>query len=262
MHIPAEYLRPFPAPEDVFAEPVAEHARHFLPICSVDLRFLQPDGPPTWLHFVQPAAIFDGCVGETTSQYHDMLNFKDSMAFDIDAQGKYRFAGDWRYFSINSGSPEERAEQEMAYQLNHLAYGLIKAYYRQHGQMPDLGHLKEMLGQYEEHKPETVAALGSVESLLARLQAQKGQPDDLLEDLGGQSDDMQEIMQEEGIRHVDELMQDGFGNLGEPPANARGQPFRYVGCLSGYSFQLHGCDELYLFYEPTQRQAVIRLVYS
>lgn len=55
MHIPAQYLRPFPEAEDIFADNIAEHFRHFLPICSLNLQLIQPDAPETWLHLVQPA---------------------------------------------------------------------------------------------------------------------------------------------------------------------------------------------------------------
>jgi hypothetical protein len=37
------FVRPFPAFEDVFAEPLAFHRKHFLPLVSVDVSVIRDD---------------------------------------------------------------------------------------------------------------------------------------------------------------------------------------------------------------------------
>lgn len=97
MNIPEKFIRPFPSPEEVFSEEIERHAKHFLPICSLNLQFIRPDSEEFWIHFVQPAEIHSGCVGEHTSAFHDRYNFEDSICFDVDENGKYRFNGDWHF---------------------------------------------------------------------------------------------------------------------------------------------------------------------
>ncbi|OAM31094.1 hypothetical protein A7P95_00920 [Eikenella longinqua] len=164
MYIAPEFIRPFPPPEDVFSDDIERHAQFFLPICSLNLRFIQPEHGDYWLHFVQPADIYDGSIGENTQPFHSRYNFEDSICFDVDAGGKYRFSGDWRFFDAETEIPADviaKAREKMekhhiswqralpqpyrmidfdgirhAREQNHQAYQLIKAFYLKHGRLP------------------------------------------------------------------------------------------------------------------------------
>lgn len=291
MHIPSEFIRPFPQPEDVFSAEVEKHAQLFLPICSLNLRFIQPDSGDFWLHFVQPADIHDGCIGENTPDFHDRYNFEDSICFDVDKNGKYRFSGDWRFFDAETeipsdilakarekaakyGIPLPRALPRPYNQIdydglrkarreNHTSHALVKAFYLKHGRLPLHGWKAADYG---------VEPFQTAFEQFERLDGEnrrkywKGtapaDKTELLEDAGGLSGDFRQMMQEDGVESVNALFQNGFGNLEDPPQRGDGRVFDYIGWLQGFDFQEYGCDELYLFYDHDSSKAVVRLVYS
>ena len=197
------------------------------------------------------------------------------MGFNITADGKYRFSGDWRYFAINQ--PQKNVPEidlqalAGAYALNHLSYALNKAWYQKYGRLLARNALHALFAKYgldddDEPDSEKIAAHANVKNLFAELEKTAPPPrneaDEFLEDAGGLSDDIQEWIQAENLGDIDAIIADGYGNLGEPPAAENGKAFRYICQATGYTFQLYGCDELYLFHDPKQQQACIRLVYS
>lgn len=289
MNIPEKFIRPFPSPEEVFSEEIERHAKHFLPICSLNLQFIRPDSEEFWIHFVQPAEIHSGCVGEHTSAFHDRYNFEDSICFDVDENGKYRFNGDWRFFILeNKEMPSEikirimeqaqkiaekqgmsfdqvawyktphiyrqdtQEELENVYRINHLCFNAIKNLYLKYGKF------------LQGYVPIELDSKYTLEELVALKEAadsqcqDDGSDRDLIEDVGGLS----EGMLEEGFNHIDEMFQEEYGNLVDTPKRDDGKVFSYVGYLSGYKFQEYGCDELYLFFDADSKKAVVRLVYS
>ncbi|MBH5329857.1 hypothetical protein H9Q10_09285 [Eikenella sp. S3360] len=294
MYIAPEFIRPFPLPEDVFSADIERHTQFFLPICSLNLRFIQPENGDYWVHFVQPADIYEGSIGENTQPFHSRYNFEDSICFDVDANGKYRFSGDWRFFDAETEIPAEvtaKAREKMEkYQIswqralpqpyrmidfdgircarehNHQIYRLIKAFYLKHSKLPlslygwekavaDTGNLQAALAAFEQFDREN-------EQEYVRHNMPAPYQTELLQDAGGLSPDFQTWMQEDGVSNVHELMQHGFGNLSDPPLRDDGRVFDYIGWLDGNRFQDSGCDELFLFFDRHSRKAVIRLVYS
>lgn len=288
MYIPEKFIRPFPNPEDVFSEEVARHAKHFLPICSLNLQFIRPDEKEFWIHFVQPTEICAGCVGEHTSEFHDRYNFEDSICFDVDENGKYRFNGDWRFFILeNEEMPPEiktkaieqakrisekqnidfekalwyktphiyrkdtQEEVGKGYRDNHLSFDAMKILFQQYGRL-FRGYIPWSNREY------TLEELVNLMKIKDTEYASYPEERDFLEDAGGLSDGMLE----EGFSHIDEMFQEEYGNLYDTPKRDDGKVFPYIGYLSGYKFQKSGADELYLFFDADSQKAVIRLVYS
>lgn len=286
MNIPEQFLRPFPEPKDVFASQIEEHSKHFLPICSLDMRFLEPNSEELWIHFVQPAGIFDGCVGENTPEYHDEYNFDDSICFDVDGNGKYTFNGDWRFFEINhydSSTIHQKAQEladerkislekalgmyqeifldfENTYKINHLVYNIIKAYYQKYHQFP---------GYKYDLTDESTEDLKDIDKYVQLLRSREEDEATYYESqeaefIGGLHSDIDDDMHEEGYDSIDDYLNenDELGNLQGIPRDKNGKTFKYIGWLSGYNFQAYGCDELHLFFNRNEKKAVIRLVYS
>src|SRR5262245_53501863 len=96
------YMRPFPAPETVFAGDIARHQRHFLPLMSLDASAIEPSwkGP---LHIVSVKETADGAVGEHCREFHNALCLDNQVAFSVDSDGKYTFLGDFRFFLVERG---------------------------------------------------------------------------------------------------------------------------------------------------------------
>lgn len=290
MNIPSQFIRFFPEPESVFTGDIDKHRQHFLPICSIDSRILYPEAKPMWLHFVQPADIYEYWIGMETEEYYDGLNFMDSFCFDVNSEGKYCFNGDWRIFESENTVPEaiwqqaKKTAQEKnidlykalppnwgnlasgrlaeAIRVNHDFYQLMKRFYAIYQRLPFCDYQAyEMIELQKQSVEESLPKLIALEQEYERAHPDE-KPKPLFEDIAGKSADMQETMQKKGVSEVWQLFQEEFYNLFDTPKRHDGRVFDYVGSLCGHDFQAHGCDELYLFFDPISQKAVIRLVYS
>lgn len=96
MNLDPKHIKIFPAYEDVFMGDIQMYKKHFLPICSLNLKSIYPD-QDQWLHFVSVHEIFDGCVGDLTQQYHTEYTKRDMLGFNV-VGNKYEFEADWKYF--------------------------------------------------------------------------------------------------------------------------------------------------------------------
>ena len=93
-------IRPFPDAADVFAKPVDQYARHFLPLVTIDLAMLDDawSGP---IHLIAPCEPYEGQVGEWGGEaFGNALLKPDWLAFQLNSEGKYELLGDWRYFML------------------------------------------------------------------------------------------------------------------------------------------------------------------
>ena len=121
------FVRPFPDFEDVFAEPLAMHRKHFLPLVSVDTKVISPD-LPGWMHFVTPIEpLLELDVGYFTEEFHDFYNKQGQYAMRV-VNGKYVFSGDFNYFAYESGAIfkaflNQRNEIEDDYRIRFSSYG-------------------------------------------------------------------------------------------------------------------------------------------
>jgi hypothetical protein len=61
--LPQPFLKPFPDPRTVFADPVARYERRLNALVSIDLSTLSQD-LSGWIHLVSPIEPYDGLVGQ------------------------------------------------------------------------------------------------------------------------------------------------------------------------------------------------------
>jgi hypothetical protein len=137
---PTPFVRPFPAFEDVFAEPLAFHRKHFLPLVSVDVSVIHDD-LAGWLHFVTPVEpLLELDVGYFTEEYHDFYNTEGQLAFQV-VDGKYSFTGDPNYLAYESGAifkafPGQEAEIHEDYRVRFASYESNRLLYQKCGRIP------------------------------------------------------------------------------------------------------------------------------
>jgi hypothetical protein len=101
----SQFFIPYPKYEDVFYDDIENHKKYFLPICSINLKFMFPDRDE-WFHFISVKEIYEGCVGENTFDFHTEYTKEDMFGFDI-IDGKYKFDASWDYFYINHKGKQE-----------------------------------------------------------------------------------------------------------------------------------------------------------
>ncbi|MCQ9637391.1 hypothetical protein MP477_20775 [Chryseobacterium sp. WG23] len=133
-------LRIFPAYEDVFYDDIENHKKYFLPICSINLKLVDPS-EDQWLHIVSVKEIYDGCVGQNKPEYYTQFTKADMLGFDI-IGGKYKFDADWNYFSAHTEiTPEDYgnnySDLEIEYNMNEAMYQLKREYYQKHNKLYD-----------------------------------------------------------------------------------------------------------------------------
>ena len=119
-------IRPFPDVVDVFAEPVDKHARHFLPLVTIDLALLDEswNGP---IHLIAPCEPYDGRVGEWGGEeFGNALLQPDWLAFKLSDQGKYQLLGDWRYFMLENDRADWAEKQHDWKSVRDLHRELVK----------------------------------------------------------------------------------------------------------------------------------------
>ena len=82
MKIPSNCFKAFLECEDVFYGDLEKHKKHFLPICSISLKFLAPENDQ-WFHFVSVKEIYDGQVWQNTKEYHTTFCKSDMLLWMI-----------------------------------------------------------------------------------------------------------------------------------------------------------------------------------
>jgi hypothetical protein len=134
------FVKPFPAFEDVFGEPMLLHRKHFLPLVSVNAAVVHDD-LDFWLHFVTPIEpLLEGNVGDWTGEYHDFYNQVGRVAFQF-SDGRYSFTGDPNFFAYESGAifagfPNREDEIEQDYRDRIALYEVNRQRFLQYGRIP------------------------------------------------------------------------------------------------------------------------------
>ena len=103
---PTDYFRLFPSDFDVFAKDSAEHARHFVPIATVDLRRLNPDWDER-VHFVIPCSEYR----DEVSPFDTYLTRENWFGFRV-IDSKYEF--DTNFALFDGMKPEVDSTQVAA----------------------------------------------------------------------------------------------------------------------------------------------------
>ncbi|WP_300977802.1 hypothetical protein [Flavobacterium sp.] len=296
MKISDDYFKPFPEYEEVFYGDLQQYKKHFLPICSINLKFLDTNRDE-WFHFVSVKEIYDGQIGQNTQEFHTQYSKLDMIGFDI-IDGKYKMEATWDYFeiehpnkknidtsysefmddfkdvfaeifedsaddffeSIKKQSSEFNSEGlEYAYNQNETAYLAGKEYYKKYGQIfgSTINNFssKPVLLEDLERKDE--------EQKKNYPEYNKTYPEffDFLDDIKFTSKENKDTMMKYDIS-LEEMQSFEDTNLIEKPYNAEGYIFEYIGSFTGYFFQKHGADEVYLFYNKDLKKAVVCFEYS
>ncbi|AJH15386.1 hypothetical protein [Myroides profundi] len=122
MIVEPQLIKYFPEYDQVFQGDLSQYSKHFLPICSINLKCIYPD-QDQWLHFVSVKEIYDGCVGQETKEYHSEYCKEDMIGFDVIGD-KYCFTGDWNYFvyekMIQEGTIPQNQEMVVKYRANRV----------------------------------------------------------------------------------------------------------------------------------------------
>ncbi|MDR6525251.1 hypothetical protein J2787_000621 [Chryseobacterium rhizosphaerae] len=252
-----DLIKIFPEYEDVFYDDIENHKKYFLPICSINLKIINPS-EDQWLHIVSVKEIYDGCVGENKPEYHTEYTKSDMFSFDV-MEGKYKFDADWNYFSAHTEiSPEDYgnsySDLEIEYNMNEAMYQLKKEYYQKHNKLYDKDSYRPGLMVDDIRRLERLRKL-------------------TVEDL--EKDDYSEYAEERLQKKVYEVFDElntaslpveethfGADNLIEKPYKNDDTLMDYIGCMEGYDFQNSAADLLYLFYDKELKKAVICLEYT
>jgi hypothetical protein len=139
---PGPYVRPFPAVEEVFGEPLEMHRKHFLPLISIHGTLLSND-LNQWLHFVTPIEpLLELTPGYFTEEFHDDYNKDSQIAFRV-KNGRYIFSGNWNYFAYESGVIYEQFGGTMKKEIDADYRGRFKSYERARKRFATTGRLKD-----------------------------------------------------------------------------------------------------------------------
>jgi len=244
-----DYIKIFPEYEDVFYDEITLHKKYFLPLASVNLKYLHPERDE-WLHFVSVKEIYDGRVGAHTGVYHTTYTQEDTLAFDV-VDGKYRFDADWRYFSGHRFIPPDEYQvaytnQEIEYNMNEVMYQLKKSYYQKYGELYK-GDFKRpalkvddvrRLMRLRTLKPEDLRGDEISGQLVARHQQK----------IGGVFAALAPFANGVGLFHALSLL-----------PRKDGKVFEFIGTMEGDDFQHTAPDDISLFYSPELKKAVIGL---
>ena len=239
------FLRPFPAPEEVFVEPISKYAEHILPLVSVDLSVINSEWSG-WIHFVLPieSCVGDGIVGECTKHYHNYNLRTNWIGFKI-RDGRYELPGDFRYFLLENPTgwgrrvresyKGQRAEIEQDYPKVRLSYKKHRQQFLSQGMIFHQFAKPDSNGRYkDEDRSEFINELGGW-SFNGNWSS-------------GDSFPMLEST---------ELHPDGDEWLVKTPLTKDNRHFHYIGELTGFCYVEHGPDGVLLFYDPRDQIALI-----
>lgn len=233
------YLQVYPLDEQVFAEPVARYARHILPLVSIDLSVVNPSWQG-WIHLVNTVESEDEIVGKATQPFHNYYLRENWIAFHLNDESRYELCGDFRYFYLENppGSlPESyqghRQELEEHYARQHATFAQAKARFAQHGVFISQNWVK----YHPNHDPS------------------QEKPSTLITQLGGGVE-----AGEWSYGFPFPLDESDENNV--RPITPDGTPFHFVASATAWDFCGWGADEIYLFFEPQSRVALLTFGWS
>jgi hypothetical protein len=251
----SEFFRPYPSYEDVFYDDIENHKKYFLPICSVNLKFMFPDRDE-WVHFISVKEIFEGCVGENTFDHHTNYTKEDMFGFDI-IDGKYKFDASWEYFDINyKEDPEYHEELNNAYNVNTTSFEARKKFYEKHGKIFPVSYFSKdiSLEKIEEMEVRTLKDYPNFEFKYPEYFG-------MISDIKHQSKEVKDMMSKYNIK-LEDLESFNNSNIIELPKDGDDNIFEYIGRLTGFFFQKYAANSLYVFQNRELKKAVICLEYT
>lgn len=226
--LPQPFLKPFPAPETVFVEPVARYARHLHPLVSIDLAAVDP-ALSGWVHLVSPVEPIDGCLGDNSKEAWGPYLQPNWIGFRLTPDCRYELLGDFRFFLLeNVGGaeayPGARDGMKQHYEDQHESFAAHKAAFESGGQVCRLGR-----------HPTNVPALSQ---------------------LGGAAPVTNMVWSNvPGASFT-------YSEADDAPRARDGRLYRFIGCVPGWHYRGNGADDILLYYDPVERIVLESFVYT
>ncbi|HEY0076561.1 MAG TPA: hypothetical protein VGB77_20900 [Abditibacteriaceae bacterium] len=241
---PQPYLKIYPAPEEVFAEPVELYARHLMPFVSIDLAVVNPDWQG-WIHMVNTVEPYDGSVGQDTHEFHNYYLRENWIGFHLNDQGRYELLGDFRYFELEyiKNPPTPLSKLDLRRSQNQ-AQALEEYYATQHA---SLAAAKERFTRSGVFHSQNFVRYNPDCDL-----SQK-EPSTLIRQLGG------------GVEAGNWDYGFPFDEIDEEnirPLAPDGTPFHFIASVRGWDYCASGADEILLFYERNSKIALLTFDWS
>ena len=226
LFLPQPFLKAFPRPETVFADPVTRYERLLNPFVSIELSAIDP-GLSGWIHLVGPIEPYDGCLGGTEKKYWGPFLQQNWIAFRVTAEDRYQLLGDFRFFEIEAAEAEgEQGDLAEYYDQQHRSFSARKTEFTKTGQV-------SILRSWGEPKP--MAALSQLGGIAPVINM-------IWEDAPGSAFT--------------------YSDADAAPRTRDGRLYRFIAAVPGWHYRDAGADEILLYYDPIERIALETFVYT
>lgn len=226
LRLPQPFLKVFPRPETVFADPIAKYERLINPLVSIDLSAVDP-GLSGWIHLVSPIEPYDECIGVTTEEHWGPFLQKNWIAFRVTPESRYELLGDFRFFEIEAAEAEGHDSDLVEhYDKQHRSFSAHKAAFEKTGQV-----CRVLPGR----EPIPTTALGQ---------------------LGGVAPVTNMIWENPpGAAFT-------YSDEDAAPRTRDGRLYRFIASVPGWHYRAAGADDILLYYDPVERIALETFVYT
>ncbi len=228
--LPQPFLRAFPEPETVFADPVARYERHLNPLVSIELSSVDPD-LSGWIHLVSPIEPCDGYLGDSGKEFWGPYLQPNWIGFRLTSEHRYELLGDFRFFAIENTEGAEsyrgaRDELEEFYNKQHASFAKHKQAFEETGQVCRISPWGD---------PNPVAVLSRLggEAPVGNM-TWKNVPDCAFT----------------------------YSDPETAPRTRDGRLFKFVAAVPGWHYRDSGADEIILYYDPDERVALQTFVFG
>jgi hypothetical protein len=231
---PGVGLRAFPEPADVFVADQTGLAEHLHPLISIDLAQVDPAWHG-WIHLLSPLEPIEGYVGEHTHDFHSDLQRTNWIGFAMEGD-HYRLLGDVRYFAKATTAQEVpdpwvdfRSDLQAHCEAEEASYHAHRAAFRDGGELIRLD--RDGSPQY---------GIRQAVALLDQLGGDVYPGNWADPDLFPLDDDGEQVW----------------------PLSPAGNRFHFIAAVPGWHYRNNGADSILLFFEPTERLALLTFDWS
>ena len=227
---PKSLLRPFPAAETVFAEPVARYARHLNPLVSIDLSTVDP-ALSGWIHLVSPIEPCEGYPGNGGKEAWGPYLQPNWIGFRLTPEHRYELLGDFRFFEIENADESELDDS--------IPYSIAELYKEQHASFAAHKAVFEHTGQ-----------------ICQLFKGSKPVPVEALSQLGGVAPVCNMVWSDvPGAAFT-------YSDDDAAPRTWDGRLYRFIASVPGWRYRDAGADDILLYYDPVERIALQTFVYT
>jgi hypothetical protein len=237
------YLTVFPDANDVFAEPVAQYAKHIIPLISIDLAAVNP----AWhgkIHVVCPVEPCEGYLGEYTQAFHNDYLKTNWIGFRLNTENKYELLGDFKFFLLENTDaevpyPHIRDELAIHYRVMQESCNLAKQCFKQYD---GLFQVFRFNSKYK--------------TLNLSIETPRKEPLYLIHQLGGNAPDGNWVENNEGVTVMGKDTDDIY------PVTPDGKRFYFVAYVDTSCYLHPGGGWILLFFEPETSTVLLTFDYS